>query len=163
MGGPGSGGARLGAGRRQKDATRRWLGGSADRRGPRDTKAPELPGVASVVMPGRLTPEARKVWRRDSRAAIEARTLTPASAEDFGDYCELVVDLASVMAARRERGWTKDGLRLFRAANALVLRIESKRRAFLMAPMGKPLVEPKPEVDPFSEFDRASADNGTAH
>jgi hypothetical protein len=85
---------------------------------------------------------------------MEARTLVPATVEDFRVLCELTVEAAAVLRARRAVSWETHGPKLANVYRGLVQRLESKMRAFRLAPMGKEMVAPVPaEPDPFAEFD----------
>jgi hypothetical protein len=93
-------------------------------------------------------------WLVNAPFAVAAHTLTPATADDFVALCSLEAEMAQVLAERREEGWTSRGLALAKEYRGLVQRVEAKRRAFRLAPMGKAMTEPAPAVtDDFEEFD----------
>lgn len=156
MGGVGSGGFRVGAGRKKKNQTQHWLGGDAGKRGlgKRGKKAPPPPDTTVIAPPWTLDEKTRNVWESLAPHACTARTLTPATTRDFRDLCELVVDLDGVRVAMRQAGWTDDGLRLATTYRGLVQRVEAKMRAFRLAPIGREMATeaPKP-TDPFAEFE----------
>ena len=144
----------MGAGRPRKSDTERWLGGDAGKRHQKRGRPAALPPPAAVEMPAGLTPEEVAVWQGEYQHALTERTLTAATVQDFAELCRLEVERAAVLTARRAEGWTQQGLQLAREYRGLVQRVEAKRRAFRLAPMGKPLVEETPRVeDPFAEFD----------
>ena len=67
--------------------------------------------------------------------------------------CVLEVECAEMLAARRLEGWTLVGVSLSREFRGLAQRLEAKRRAFKLAPMGKDMVAPEAPKDEWSEFD----------
>jgi hypothetical protein len=149
------GGARLGAGRPRNDDRARWLGGDAGRRS--ETHAPRpLPPIQPVDAPTDLTPEEVAIWERWAPLAQAERTLTPGTVGDFAALCRLEVEMAAVLLERRTEGWTKRGLSLAKEYRGLVTRVENKRRAFRLAPMGKPLEPAEAPKDEWAEFDGGS-------
>lgn len=136
MGGIGSGGTRPGAGKKPS--------------GEIDWSTPPEP----VEMPGYLTEEAQVVWQSNAPHALEARTLVPATAESFAEFCETVVR-ARTLWKRIE----KDGLTFLKVSvdgagvehqepkkhpllaehRGLMVRIETGRQRFKLAPIGKPI------------------------
>ena len=150
-----SGGARVGAGRKAKGERARWLSGGADKRGPKPATVPEPAPVASVDVPAGLTPAELAAWLVTAPHALAARTLTPATADDFTALCALEVEMAAVLTERRAEGWTARGLALAKEYRGLVQRVEAKRRAFKLAPMGKEMVAADPPKDEWAEFDEA--------
>lgn len=151
MGGRGSGGPRPGSGRKPKDNVRRFVQGDTTHR-----PAPSAPMVAAPVdVPMPDLPEAEAaVWASEAPLAIEQRTLTPATAGSFREFCELVV--------RMRRLWTTidtDGLTYIKTSvdgagvehqelkkhpllpdyRGLVQRVEAARTRFRLAPIGKEL------------------------
>jgi hypothetical protein len=153
MGGKGSGGARVGSGRKSKSAAAHVFAGTARGKHRAATKAGLLP-VDFVHEPKELTREAAAVWRELAPYAMAARTLTTATAHDMRELCEMVVEMRGVLEARRLAGWTDDGLKLAKEYRGLVQRVEGKMRAFRLAPIGKEMTEAAPAVvDPWAEFD----------
>jgi hypothetical protein len=158
VGGVGSGGFRVGAGRKKKNQTQHWLGGDAGKRGhgKKDKKvAPPADEAVEVIAPPWVLEEpVRNVWESLAPHACAARTLTAATTRDFRDLCELIVDLDSARVARRQLGWTDEGIRMATAYRGLVSRVEAKMRAFKLAPIGKEMAtETAAPADPFAEFD----------
>ena len=152
MGGKGSGGTRIGSGPKPKSAASHVLAGT-DKAKHRAAVAEPLP-VEFVHEPAELTREAAEVWRTLAPLAMQARTLTAATAHDMRELCELVVEMRGCLAARRTLGWTADSLGLAREYRGLVQRVEAKMRGFRLAPIGKEMAEAAPKVtDPWAEFD----------
>lgn len=147
------GGARAGAGRPPKDGRERWLDGGADKRGSKPSPPMEPGPIADVEVPDTLTPGELATWLVNAPYALAARTLTPATADEFADLCALEVEMAAVLVERRAEGWTNHGLALAREYRGLVQRVEAKRRAFRLAPMGKEMVAPEQPKDEWAEFD----------
>jgi len=146
----------MGAGRKPLDASQRWLGGNASHSAA-SVGAPETVKPSErqpVEPPSTLSALELAAWLVNAPLAVEAGTLTEASADSFRVLCELEVEAASVLAERRTEGWTTRGMFLAKEYRGLVQRLESKRRAFMLEPMGKPIVAPAaPPADPFAEFD----------
>ena len=150
------GGFRQGAGRKPKNAQERWLTGGADRRAPKPDGAPEVAPASDgdhPAVPAGLTPGELAIWLTTAPLAVQAGTLTAATVDDFHALCTLQVEMDAVLEERRAEGWTPRGLQLAREYRGLVTRVEGKRRAFRLAPMGKELVTFEKPKDDFEEFD----------
>lgn len=163
MGGKGSGGSRVGAGRKPKNQNTGFaavvaasrIRSASDRRssGPELLPAPAGIGAATAAYWNKLAPH-----------AVAARTLIEGTAADFLELCELLVEKDDVLTERRAEGWTVRGVALAKEYRGLVQRSETKLRAFCLAPIGKALVPDKPdEADPFAEFDDDPPVGGAAH
>lgn len=153
------GGARVGSGRKPQDEAQNWLGGNAGKRGTGEPpKPPTLPAVLDV--PEALTAKERAIWLSNAEHARLQRTLTEGTAEDFAELCRLEVERAECLAERRAEGWTTRGLMLAKEYRGLMQRVEAKRRAFKLAPMGKPIDLPKVVTDEWDEFDAPVTDPG---
>jgi hypothetical protein len=113
----------------------------------------ELGETVVVEPPDTLTPGELAAWLVNAPHAAAAGTLTAATADDFAALCALEVEMVAVLAERRLEGWTNYGLALAREYRGLVTRVENKRRAFRLAPMGKEMVASAAPADDFSEFD----------
>lgn len=152
MGGTGSGGARLNSGPDRTVGSVRWR-----REHKKKAAAPvvRVLGCAGTVeRPRDLPADQVAVWERWAPMAMAQRTLVPETVGDFRALCELETERASVLAARQAEGWTDVGLRLAAAYRGLVQRIESKARAFRLAPIGKEMMPATAPVDdPWSRFD----------
>lgn len=149
-----SGGSRVGAGRKAQDASRRWLGGNAGKRGRTGAKRPDaLPTLPDVAQPASLSPEEALIWQTLAPLACAARTLTEATSGDLAVLCALEVELAEVKKERRLEGWTTRGMFLAKEFRGLVQRVEAKRRAFRLAPIGKEMVAAEAPKDEWSDFE----------
>lgn len=166
MGGIGSGGMRLGSGRKSKDGRLLHLHGGKDRlhRG----KPVELPPSAPVDPPKGLTEAQMRVWQELAPHAVAAHTLTPGTAGSFADLCRAIVTRDAMLAKIEEDGWTfikvsVDGAGvehqelkkhpLTSDQRGWEQRVEAGRARFRLAPMGKELVPTAKPEDPFAEFD----------
>ena len=152
-----SGGARVGSGPRPKTDAERWLTGNAGRRKPLvdvgGGKPVSFAPLPPVAPPDKLTAPERAVWELEAPHALAGRTLTTATAADFYMLCVLEVECADVLRERRAEGWTTRGMFLAKEFRGLAQRVEAKRRAFKLAPMGKDMVAPEAPKDEWSEFD----------
>ena len=158
MGGKGSGGARVGSGPPRKPGSVRWLREQRKlRRVPenRPDVAPVAP-VAVVGMPVDLPAGQAAVWAELAPHAIQARTLTPATAHAFRDLCEaIVLKRAAVSRIGRDGLMMQSGERHSLLPNALGLmgRVEMGLQRFGLAPMGKEMSVRDEARDEFAEFD----------
>jgi hypothetical protein len=100
-----------------------------------------------------LTPAELGVWLVTAPAAHAAGTLTLATVDDFQSLCTLQVEMEAVLQERRLEGWTQRGLALAREFRGLVTRVEAKRRAFCLAPMGRSLVPITAATDDWAAFE----------
>jgi phage terminase small subunit len=184
VGGVGSGGARVGSGRKKKTDTERRLGGNAGRRAPRRPRASDASGVdvppsppkappalELIPAPAFLTDEQRAVWNVEAPHAVEQRTLTPATVAEFADFCKAVVIERKLLETIEKQGWTIHTSKVDATGNEIselkkhplvsdhrqwLQRVEQKRIRFRLSPMGKELVpDQETPADPFSEFDDA--------
>jgi len=174
MGGKGSGGVRLNAGRP------RQAGSVRQQRHLRHTGKPAAPVVTvrrpppvAVSKPKDLPAGQSSVWKALAPHALAARTLTPATAWHFRELCEAIVlkrDMARILEAdglMQNRLSTKmdetgGGEQVFESKahpliarwTALLVRVEAGLTRFRLAPMGKELAPvEEPVADPFSAFD----------
>ena len=130
----GWGGKRVGAGRKPKQKeTARVLNH------PSSTPSPTTngePPVEEFDCPNSLLdPMERAVWMTQAPHAFKNRTLTKATALSFERYCRLVVaerheGLSSGRNATNHRG--------------LIKQINSLELQFMLAPAGKPMIDPTP-------------------
>jgi hypothetical protein len=150
MGGPGSGGTRIGSGGKPKSARARWLRGR-----PGSPRPPAAPSVDPPLLPAGLTDAERAIWLTLAPHAVVAGTLTPATQHDFLTLVQLTVEAAELLEARRAAGWGRAGQALSRAYRHVVQRQEAKLRGFALSPIGKPMLSSTPVEtdDPFAEFD----------
>jgi hypothetical protein len=165
MGGRGSGGSRLGSGRKPKDDETARLHGSRDR-GQARRRRP-----AQIVVPepmDDMTDAEKVVWVREAPYAAAARTLVASSLGAFRDFCEAVVEKNDTLAQLRAEGRTFlkitiDGSGqehqeqkkhpLTGEYRALLQRVEAGRTRFGLAPLGKPMTADDEPVDEWAEFD----------
>ncbi len=110
-------------------------------RGGRGSTAPasDAPVTASIDKP-KLSKAAGAVWDELSQRALEAGTLAPRTVGEFVDLCHLKVQLDRTLEKieKAEVG-SDDWARLMRVYPTLTQRLEGKRRAFRLAPMGRPI------------------------
>jgi hypothetical protein len=128
------------------------LGGNAGKRGLKPAKDTHQQPLRPVEPP-KLNEREQLVWDELAPLAREARTLVPATVGDLKTLCVLEVEMADVLAERRKEGWSLEGLALAKEYRGLVQRVEAKRRAFRLAPMGKDMTPPEQPKDEWSEFD----------
>lgn len=167
MGGRGSGGLRVGSGRKSKGATILALHGGRDRK-PSTAPAAVVAPLEPVAMPADLPDDQRAVWLVLAPHALAARTLTAGTAESFRDLCRAIVVRDGLLATIQAQGWTfvkvsVDGAGVEHQElkkHPLVAdhrgweqRVEAGRARFRIAPIGKEIAAPVKAADPFEEFD----------
>lgn len=150
MGGRGSGGTRVGAGRKPwKQQARVVQGGDASAGGHAEPKAqnpePATKTLATAVVRPKLSPAVRAVWDALAPRAVEQGTLVPATAYEFRTLCELAVQQRECLKACQEEGFTEYGLKIGTHYRGLTQRLEGKLRAFKLGPMGKEIAAPAGE------------------
>ena len=149
MGGRGSGGVRVGSGRKPKEDALKVLHGTATPRQLARTGANHPPTTAKiedVPIPADLPAEAQAVWRELAPYALAARTLTPGTAFAFQLLCRNVVLERNYANSVNDRGGGNH--------RGMIQRIDSELARFCLAPFGKPVMtEAPPPADPFDEFD----------
>ena len=144
MGGKGSGGFRVGSGRKPKALAAHLLQGTTPGH-VRPTGPP--PPTEPVAAPADLPAEALTIWQQLAPHAFIARTLTPATAYAFGLLCRNIVLERQLATAVAKRGSNDH--------RNLIQRVDAELVRFCLAPIGKALWEPAPATeDPFAEFDR---------
>lgn len=155
MGGKGSGGRRVCAGRKSKQAGLAKLHGSRQRGIKVDPRTGAV-AAADVQMPDDLPQDQAAVWMELAPLALRARTLVEETAGSFRDLCRVIARRDSI-----ERQLQADGLMIGLNKHPLLTdlrtyeqRVEAGRQRFLLAPMGKPILPEREEsADPFDEFD----------
>jgi hypothetical protein len=187
MGGKGSGGLRVGAGRRRKDQADGALTGSRRTRarakqqnqtGPvnqsasNQTKTPVVTAPESVAPvdveipqpPGNLTLDELAEWNDLAPLAAKQGTLTNDTQWALVDLCQARVLKTKLLRDVDRMGNVVSGAGGQLAANPLLARyttllqrVDAGMLRFRIAPMGKELTEPKKAADPFAEFDAAPA------
>jgi len=161
MGGRGSGGRRIGAGRKRKGTVIAFMHGSRQRAG----QAPDAPSaVVQVAPPQDITQDELEVWERHAPDALTAGTLTPSTARSFVRMvCLPEVRYASALATLEAEGWTYQKQtemgkepKVHPEQQRLEFwyrRIVDGHREFKLSPFGKAVAEPAKPVDPFAEFE----------
>lgn len=161
MGGKGSGGRRVGAGRKRKSNVLAFLHGSRQRAG----SAPDAGHGGPHVDPPEGTPDAeRLIWAMHAPDAIKAGTLTEQTARSFVQLvCTPEVIYNRILETLDKEGWTfvmvgeygaqRKKHPLVTDLHAWHRRVDAGHAKFCLAPLGKPVVEPAKPVDPFAEFE----------
>lgn len=172
MGGFGSGGRRVGAGRKSKRESERKLSGARARTQASDAGAPKAPATAEpvVVMPASLSPLEAEAWLEMAPLATSAGTLVEETALAFRDLCEAVAMLRQIRGQLQIDGLMVSAVQVDEETGARFsvgdpkahplltherqyrLRVEAGRARFAIAPNGRSIVKTK-ETDPFAEFD----------
>jgi hypothetical protein len=155
MGGKGSGGRRVGAGRKSNQTKLSKLRGSRQR-GVTVSPVSGAVSVADIPMPDDLPQDQAAVWMELAPLALRSRTLVEETAGSFRDLCRVIA-----LRNKIERQIETDGLMAGEQKHPLLTdlrtyeqRVEAGRQRFLLAPMGKPILpESSESADPFGEFD----------
>lgn len=171
MGGSGSGGERLGAGRKPKPkpaapvevtppGVLRAIGGNpaAVRAAPPRAPAPE-PVPALARPPKSLSRSEAAIWRREAPRAVRQRTLTDETVAGFVELCELVAMKNEIKArmrrnkggaaARASEGLLRQYVRIGQRVDVLLARF--KLTSFGKAEEHAPPAEKGPrEINPWS-------------
>ena len=148
-----SGGARRGAGRPRKTDDERLVAGNASKVAARVLAHPSapapvapLPEVTEFDAPNDLGVEERLVWLELAPHAMQAGTLTQASALAFRVLCRNIV-----LERRYGQSVTDQGSSNHRG---MIQRVEGGLDAFGLRPMGKPMATAAPAEKPVSKLDR---------
>ena len=177
MGGKGSGGSRIGAGQKGKDAAARWLSGTAARPTGADassSSASSAPAPLAVLPPPpELEPAVGAIWEALAPHAAAARTLTIGTAAAFRDLCEAIALRRDMLTQIARDGLTlgrrivddagveyleRRAHPLLNQQRAMLQRIEAGMVRYGLLPIGKPLADPAPTAaDPWAEFDDPAA------
>lgn len=142
MGGKGSGGFRIGAGRKPKEAASVRLHGGKRRRSVAGRQAVPV-ATEPVAVPVDLPSEEQAVWNLLAPLAQSALTLTPATAEAFALLCRNVVTERALRAAGAGSPDHRGMVRL----------VEISMARFCLAPNGKAIVQTEAPKDEWAEFD----------
>lgn len=156
MGGRGSGGRRLGAGRKLKDAVSRSLDGGASHKKGRvlshpSSTVPELPVAAPIEIdeadaPNELTAEERHVWMDLAPLAMALGTFKPAYSVAFKLLCRnIVLEQRYALSVTDAGGASHRGL---------IQIIDRELRFFQLSPDAghkSSSDDAKPAVDPLKE------------
>lgn len=136
MGGVGSGGRRVGAGRKPKSEYERELGGNAAKRG-RVLAHPSVPAGAPVVdefdAPNCLTLDERHVWLELAPHAFKKGTLTPGTSYAFVVLVRHVLLERQFAASVTEKGSSKH--------NAALKEVNKGLDAYGLRANGKPIYD----------------------
>lgn len=170
MGGFGSGGRRVNAGRKSKGARILDLHGGRDRK-PKRASAAAATLLESVDPPKHLRKDELVVWRELAPHALRAQTLTAGDAGSLAELCVAIIERDRMREAINEDGWTFKKAILSDEGETLsveikkhplipeyrqwMIRVEAGRARFKLAPSGKEIVPDVKEEDPFAEFDAA--------
>lgn len=169
MGGFGSGGSRVGAGRKSKQQNVARLHGSRQR-GTRPSAA--VGPMEPVEMPEGMPSDQQAIWTELAPFALAARTLMPSTAAAFRDLCEAIVLKRMMLAEIMRDGLTQTkvtlqmdeqggGLQsvekkahtLLAQHRGMMQRVEAGLARFRLSPNGKEIAVPLQPDDPFDEFD----------
>lgn len=174
MGGKGSGGMRVGSGRKPKDAKAAFLHGKS--RGQMVCVSSSggniVAGRGKIAVPGDLTTEQREVWLQLAPHALDAGTLTAGTAMAFRQLCgrivllhqmEAMIAADGLMGVRVNTQMDEDGggsqvvekkaHDLLTKCMTLMQRVDQGMIRFRLSPIGKEITAQEQPVDPFSEFD----------
>jgi phage terminase small subunit len=148
----GSGGARPGAGRKPnpKDGDGRNVLAMPERRAAVPPQIPVLDDAdkqALLEAPAELPVDAQPVWKRWASHAIAERTLTPATAAGFRQFCEQWAYLEKLAAKINHLGAdTKEAAGYLLNYLKLAQRVVSSMARFKLTAFGKPAVSDKPKA-----------------
>lgn len=162
MGGRGSGGRRIGAGRKRKGQVIAFAHGSRQRAG-QVPEAPAEPGPP-VEPPPETTPDELVIWQQHAPDALAAGTLTVRTARSFVRLvCTPEVTYKRILATLEAEGWTyqkRTELGVEPKTNPSQQRLEywfrriaDGHREFQLSPFGKSVADVAKPVDPFAEFE----------
>lgn len=152
MGGRGSGGRRVGSGKKLKSDLEHAISGTTGRG--TVLQHPNATAIAPIVTfdpPTNLRGRARTVWHELAPHAFEARTLTPATTAAFVMLCRAVV---------RERSfWRSKGGAAGPNHRGLMQRVGTWMKDFSIAPLGKPqyAAQPAAPANPLDRFTKGRA------
>jgi hypothetical protein len=152
MGGKGSGGHRVGAGRKPKSKYLRSIDGGASHR---SGKAPDASSPAPIDefdAPDDLTMDERRVWLRLAPQAFKNRTLTVGTALAFEMLCRNIVTERALGLSDEKAGADHRGI---------IQRVDNGLTAFGLRPLGKAIYQAEEEsakpVNPLSRFTQRRA------
>jgi hypothetical protein len=161
MGGKGSGGARVGAGRRRQTQQEQWIAGAVSRspeqagRKPTAALAPPEP----VSRPLDLNDAEVDVWEDLAPQALANLTLTPATRFAFRDLVEAIVMRRAMRAAIGEELTVADDKGnekahpLITHHRGMMQRVEAGLARFRLAPFGKEILpQGDAPADPFADL-----------
>jgi hypothetical protein len=153
MGGKGSGGRRLGSGRKQQSDLDRAISGDAGHRGV-VLQHPSSTAIAPIEVfdpPKTLRGRPLQVWGELAPAAFEARTLTRATELAFVILCRNVALERRMASAKHGAGGTNH--------RGMIQRVDAELTKFCLSPFGKPMhaAQPAAAASPLDRFTRKKA------
>lgn len=166
MGGKGSGGARVGAGRKSKTQAQKWLGGNAGKRGSR--AKPKPAAIALIAAPPNLSADQVAAWNELAPHACAERTLVAGTVAAFRDLCEAIVVKRELLEQIQKDGYTYlkvtiDGAGqehqevkahpLLAQHRGMMQRVEAGMLRFRLSPIGKELLPPEKPKDEWDDLD----------
>lgn len=183
MGGKGSGGMRVGAGRKRKTDAEHALSGWAGKRSTSDQKAADRRASTALPIlppPVDLDEASRGVWLQLAPHAAAQRTLTDAEAFAFRDLCEAIVWRRRILRQIEEDGLTFESRHvetqtaggdreeviesreikkhpLLPDHRGWQQRVEAGLLRFKLSPMGKEVVPTEAPKDDWADFEDGSA------
>lgn len=167
MGGRGSGGTRIGAGRKPWKNQARVVAGGGDTTAatpePRTLNPEPRSSEPSKVARPKLSPAVRAVWDALAPQAVAQGTLVPATAFEFRTLCELAVEQKRCLKAYEAEGFTDLGMKMGAHYRGLTQRLETKLRAFRLAPMGRELAPPAGKEKPLSPLEQLKRQRQNLH
>ncbi len=147
MGGKGSGGRRVGSGKKLKSALEHAISGTTARGVVlQHPNATAIAPVETFDPPASLRGQARVVWGELAPLAFEARTLTRATEVAFVILCRNVALERRMAAAKYGAGKANH--------RGMIQRVDAELTKFCLSPFGKALVAAQPEavVNPLDRF-----------
>lgn len=136
MGGFGSGGKRVGSGRKRKTAAERLIDGNAGRRGrvlahPSAAAVPSapLPAVDETDAPDELAPEERNIWLKLAPYALANKSLTPSTSTAFVMLCKNIALERRFAVSVMDAGGPNH--------RGMIQRVQADLAAFNLRPFGK--------------------------
>jgi len=148
MGGRGSGGRRIGSGKKGKSDLEHAISGTTSARGVllQHPNATAIAPVVTFAPPPWLRGPALKIWHELAPEAFAARTLTPATMSAFVMLCRGVVQDRVFWASKRYRCGPNH--------RGLMQRVATWKKDFCLAPLGKPMLTSAPvaEASPLDRF-----------
>lgn len=158
MGGKGSGGRRVGSGKKRKSALEHAISGTAGTRGVvlNHPSATAIAPVVTFAPPTTLRGKPLQVWHELAPHAFEARTLTPATTAAFVMLCRAMVKERSLANSNAKWGAAAAGGPNHRG---LMQRIGTWMKDFCLSPLGKPMyaAQPVATVNPLDRFTKVRA------
>jgi hypothetical protein len=147
MGGRGSGGRRIGSGKKPKSELEHAISGTS---GPRGVVLQHPSGTAIAPIeefapPAELKGQSLQMWQQQAPKAFAARTLTSATTVAFVRYCRAAVLEATLATSKRYAGGPNH--------RGLMQRVATWEKDFMLAPLGKPMGAEAPAVaNPLDRF-----------